>query len=287
MAVQLRRLFAASPSGPSPRPSGEDDQRFQENWEKRRGRLEDSTLITGLQTVKKSDSLWSDWVSQLRDWLDAVEAGHQPSASFLIPHNDFGPDLIFALRRKDNTLILCSVQSKLGNVGGSDPVQKSSMSWACVGRWKEVEKRENDHKAAKQELEVLKEDFKVWQEMLKTDTVGQSTNSGSYERFPSFIQKTLKKNEENVKKTGTALKDYSNQGKKLKRLEQKLLGEKWKSQSKLSLLLKAGKLVPLETDKECRPSTGCDEAHEYYSVISREGAEALLGEAFLQLSDVL
>lgn len=72
--------------------------------------LPNSVLILGQQTVRNSGS-WEAWVSQLESWLEAIEQGHRPSATFLLPHNDFGPDVIFALRRKDGgSIVLCSVQ---------------------------------------------------------------------------------------------------------------------------------------------------------------------------------
>jgi hypothetical protein len=71
--------------------------------------LEDCALITGVQTVKSFDT-WENWIAQLQRWLHAIETGHKSCASFLLPHNDFGPDLIFALRRKTGTFILCSIQ---------------------------------------------------------------------------------------------------------------------------------------------------------------------------------
>lgn len=59
------------------------------------------------------------------DWLAAVEEHHTPNASFLFPHNDFGPDIVFALRKKkhptdDDTngvgkddVIVCSIQVRV------------------------------------------------------------------------------------------------------------------------------------------------------------------------------
>ena len=70
--------------------------------------LSTSILITGEQTVKRFES-WEEWIVRFAEWLDAVQAGHKPCASFLLPYNDFGPDLVFALRTPDN-IILCSVQ---------------------------------------------------------------------------------------------------------------------------------------------------------------------------------
>ena len=74
--------------------------------------LDDYALITGAQTVKKFE-LWEDWERSFRDWLNAIESRRKPCASFLIPHDYFGPDLIFALRKKiedKNTVVLCSIQ---------------------------------------------------------------------------------------------------------------------------------------------------------------------------------
>lgn len=53
-----------------------------------------------------------DWENGFVDWLCAIEHGHKPSASFLIPHNDLGPDLVFAMRKTDESkdIVLCSIQ---------------------------------------------------------------------------------------------------------------------------------------------------------------------------------
>lgn len=63
-----------------------------------------------------------DWMDTFLDWLAAVGEHRTPNASFLFPHNDFGPDVIFALRKKkspaDNDtfgakpdkVIVCSIQ---------------------------------------------------------------------------------------------------------------------------------------------------------------------------------
>lgn len=127
---QLRQLFSSSPfTGKQPK-----------EWQKRRENvlaslseatndmmkiqgLSEATLIFGDQTVKKSDD-WKQWVYQLLKWLNAIEQGRKPCASFLLPHNDFGPDLVFALRRKDGNVVLCSVQvSTLGCAPDDVPMQ--------------------------------------------------------------------------------------------------------------------------------------------------------------------
>ncbi|KAJ2987160.1 hypothetical protein NUW58_g4658 [Xylaria curta] len=119
LAVQLQFFFRGSIAKESPQQS--------EEWQKRRDRavaclagaknheatqiqgLPTSSLITGEQTVKKFDS-WDEWIDQLQKWLDDIQAGDSPCASFLLPHSDFGPDLIFALGKADGHIILCSVQ---------------------------------------------------------------------------------------------------------------------------------------------------------------------------------
>ena len=74
--------------------------------------LDDYALVTGAQTVKKFD-LEEDWEISFRDWLNAIASRCKPCASFLIPHDYFGPDLVFALRKKtedEDTVVLCSIQ---------------------------------------------------------------------------------------------------------------------------------------------------------------------------------
>ena len=74
--------------------------------------LNEFALVTGDQTVKSFQS-WHDWVDSFVGWLYAIRCGHKPSASFLIPHNDFGPDLVFAMRKTDKVkdkIVLCSIQ---------------------------------------------------------------------------------------------------------------------------------------------------------------------------------
>ncbi|KAL9068540.1 MAG: hypothetical protein Q9161_006085 [Pseudevernia consocians] len=71
--------------------------------------LDDFALLAGHQTVK-TFQWWRDWVD---GWLNAIMCGHKPSTSFLIPHNDFGPDLVFAMRKKigsKDKIVLCSIQ---------------------------------------------------------------------------------------------------------------------------------------------------------------------------------
>lgn len=118
---QLRQFFTSSPN---------NGDRLHEGWEKRCQRvkaslaqaennlgnkssqitdLKESTLISGNQTVMNFDSL-NDWTTKFSAWLTAVENGFKPCASFLLPHNDFGPDLIFALRTETRNIILCSIQ---------------------------------------------------------------------------------------------------------------------------------------------------------------------------------
>ena len=71
--------------------------------------LSASVLIAGEQTVKRFER-WEEWIEQLSFWLDTIHAGIKPCASFLCPHQDFGPDLLFALRKTDKYIILCSAQ---------------------------------------------------------------------------------------------------------------------------------------------------------------------------------
>ena len=118
---QLRQFFTSSSN------SGD---RLREEWEERRQRvkaslaqaenglgnqssqitdLKESTLVSGGRTVMKFDSL-ENWIEQFLEWLTAIENGDKPCASFLLPHNDFGPDLIFALRTETGNIILCSIQ---------------------------------------------------------------------------------------------------------------------------------------------------------------------------------
>ena len=64
------------------------------------------------------------------DWLAAVGEHRTSNASFLFPHNDFGPDIIFALCKKppadDDTVgakkddvIVCSIQVRVMHVVSS------------------------------------------------------------------------------------------------------------------------------------------------------------------------
>lgn len=74
--------------------------------------LNDFALIAGDQTVKSFQS-WHDWVDSFVDWFDAIKSGYKPSASLLIPHNDFGPDLVFVMRKTNGVkdkIVLCSIQ---------------------------------------------------------------------------------------------------------------------------------------------------------------------------------
>lgn len=75
------------------------------------GSLEEYDLATGWQTIKTSDT-WGDWMDNFLDWLAAIDEGRTANASFLFPHNDFGPDLVFALRRRQTPrdIIVCSIQ---------------------------------------------------------------------------------------------------------------------------------------------------------------------------------
>ena len=76
------------------------------------GSLHDYALSIGSQTIKTFDA-WDSWVSGFSAWLRAIQDRQKPCASFLIPHNDFGPDLVFALRKKTGNgdeLVLCSIQ---------------------------------------------------------------------------------------------------------------------------------------------------------------------------------
>ncbi|KAH6887458.1 hypothetical protein B0T10DRAFT_607414 [Thelonectria olida] len=319
MAVQLRQFFTDSPLSSTASLHG--GGQLQEEWKERRRRvlvslgqaqngqgqrihgLEDSTLITGLQTVKKSDKTFPQWTSLLKRWLEDIENSRQPCASFLMPHNDFGPDLIFALRRKDKSPILCSIQSKLGG-GGSDAVPKSSLSWACVGRRKEIEEKKKRHDAEKETLKRFTEDLKGWQE------------EPSLVPLKAFIKGQLDETQMRINKNEDTIQSNWKQREKLGALEDRLLGgdHKWKDESKLSLLIKAGRDAAVATgeygkegkegkngkkikksnevkadqeDKEARPETGCNEAHEYFSVIGREPAEALFGRAFTGLLQAL
>lgn len=118
---QLRQIFTSSP---------DNGDRLHEEWGERHRRvkaslaqaennlgnkssqitdLKESTLVSGKQTVMNSDSL-NDWITKFLAWLTAIENGFKPCGSFLLPHNDFGPDLIFALRTKTENIILCSIQ---------------------------------------------------------------------------------------------------------------------------------------------------------------------------------
>ena len=74
--------------------------------------LDHYALVTGAQTVKNFEKQ-KDWERSFLDWLDAIESRRKPCASFLIPHDYFGPDLVFALRKMtedENTIVLCSLQ---------------------------------------------------------------------------------------------------------------------------------------------------------------------------------
>lgn len=92
--------------------------------------IEQYRLVAGRQTIKSSDT-WDDWMDAFLDWLAAVGEHRVPNASFLFPHNDFGPDIIFALRMKkpaadDGTVgakkddaIVCSIQVRVMHVMSS------------------------------------------------------------------------------------------------------------------------------------------------------------------------
>ena len=131
---QLRQFFTSSSNSGG---------RLHEKWKERRQRakarlaqaengsgspssqitdLQESTLVSGDRTVVKFDSL-KDWVTGFLEWLTAIENGFKPCASFLFPHNDFGPDLIFALRTETGDIILCSIQV-------SRACRRSSSLWA-------------------------------------------------------------------------------------------------------------------------------------------------------------
>ena len=91
------------------------------------GPLDNFNLVMGDQTVKKFES-WRGWVNTFLDWLHAIQNRHKPCASFLIPHNDFGPDLVFALRKRNGSedkIVLCSIQ-----------VSEAQYSFSPFGPWK-------------------------------------------------------------------------------------------------------------------------------------------------------
>ena len=86
--------------------------------------LDQYRLVAGRQTIRSS-STWDGWTDTFLDWLAAVGDHRTPNASFLLPHNDFGPDVIFALRRekapinddtvgaKEDDVIVCSIQVRV------------------------------------------------------------------------------------------------------------------------------------------------------------------------------
>ncbi|KAK3361105.1 hypothetical protein B0T24DRAFT_114295 [Lasiosphaeria ovina] len=135
-----------------------EKKRLQESWENSRqcilkhlsgannheaksiGDLGNYALVVGSRTIRNFGSE-RDWEDGFLSWLDAIKNGHRwPSASFLLPHKQFGPDIVFALRTKDKkSIILCSIQLKLGAMTSQDAVNKSSVSWACRGRWSTAE----------------------------------------------------------------------------------------------------------------------------------------------------
>jgi hypothetical protein len=74
------------------------------------GSVEDFALVVGDQTVK-SFSSWDEFLDAFMGWLRAIQNGRKPCASFLIPHDLFGPDLVFALHdRNSDEFVLCSIQ---------------------------------------------------------------------------------------------------------------------------------------------------------------------------------
>ena len=86
--------------------------------------LDQYRLVAGRQTIRSSKQ-WDDWMDTFLDWLAAVGEHCTPNASFLFPHNDFGPDIIFAFRKKkppadddtvgakEDDVIVCSIQVRV------------------------------------------------------------------------------------------------------------------------------------------------------------------------------
>jgi hypothetical protein len=167
-----------------------------------------------------------------------------------------------------------------------------------VARRKEIQERKNSHETAKQKLKSLTKDWEEWQGkplLAKMGDEGQSEDNSSEKRLQAFVKEKLDETEKAIAKNKDAIESNWKQWKMLEALEKKLLGDKWKSESKLSLLIEAGRDATGsgkgdeedKEDKEARPETGCNEAHEYFSAIGREPAEALLGRAFTDLLKAL
>lgn len=275
--------------------------------------LSEATLILGDQTVKRSGD-WESWVFQLLEWLNAIEQGHKSCASFLLPHNDFGPDLVFALRRKDGSVVLCSVQVstlyrvpdnvpmlltqvccqnseqsltllatlqlKLGG-GNLDAINKSSISWACVGKALEIEEQQRKMQAKLKTDQVeLQEVQKALNKLpdIKAQMNDNSELASALETAKMQLQKAktqLKKSKSDKNPEEDAALLHS-----LRRLEGQLKNSFWKGQDKLSLLIAAGDQIPDEL-KKGRPATGCDETYEFYGLINGAVIPDLFGTEFL------
>ncbi|MCJ1422585.1 hypothetical protein MMC29_000465 [Sticta canariensis] len=256
-----------------------------ENFEaKQVDSLDDYTLVTGAQTVKTSNS-WEDWERLFRNWLNAIESRRKPCASFLIPHDYFGPDLVFALRKKtedENTVVLCSIQLKLG-AGEAEAVNKSSITWACGERKGGTKKRKTrvPEAAEAQNLENMKKEVVAQQQTLRGMTYDDGKKN-LYNEVLSLVDGWLQEINDKPKNSqgDTELKDLS---------EVKTLLENpfWRGQSRLSLLIAAAAKEGTDLGR-LRPNTPeVNRSREYYSLLEETDIKSLFGETFETMLGIL
>ncbi|KAH6869412.1 hypothetical protein B0T10DRAFT_594641 [Thelonectria olida] len=240
----LAVCFSTSPDHNPTRP-GEKAESFARNWAERRRRIiaalgeadnadgdkidmGDFELVDGEQTVQNT----------LMRWLHAVEDGQKPSASVLIPHDYFGPDLVFALRDKEDIekLALCSIQTvanilllnqlKLGPAS-EDAVDKSSLSWACGGRRAAL----HEMQTKKQALVAESENLEGWITTMKNDGHVQD------EKWHDYVLKTVSEKPRELAKTLKHLQVSIDRVEGILDVEKVLKKDFWAKQSRLSLLV--------------------------------------------------
>jgi hypothetical protein len=151
-----------------------------------------------------------------------------------------------------------SIQLKLGTIKSGDAVDKSSLSWACVGRRRSIDNRLAAYLRDKPQPVI------------------------DFCKNPKILSEAeLCNTRVEVGSQGIDLQREAGQNNDLNEFEQRILGP-WSNEAKLSLLITA-RPPTKETLMTRRPDTKCNETHEYYILISGNSTSDLFGEGFWKL----
>lgn len=235
--------------------------------------LEDYVLVVGARTIQEFNS-GSEWATGFGNWLDAIQRGvGQPNASFLLPHPELGPDIVFALRKQTNPekIILCSVQLKLG---GATPgaVNKSSISWVYYRRLP----------SAQDDVTRLETEKENWDIIICKQEQLDGPQMTLLENGRKNAEKELKKAKNKLNKLNGA----NCLPEDLKSIREILENDFWHRQPRLNLLIRARGGDDTGNSRPAQARTE-DDPLEYFANIGEDATEDLFGKPFKAALEML